>query len=320
MTSLTARFGRILAGTFVPVVLAAGAVMPASACATRSPDSGTHPAARSPGSVTPSAAATRSAAAPVRPAQVPDYSHIVVVMEENHSYSQIIGSSQAPYINSLASEGALFTNSHAITHPSEPNYMAITSGSTYGLSSDACPFSTSHANLGSELIAAKLSYAGYSESMPSRGYEGCTSGLYARKHNPTANYTDLPSSVNQTFAQFPSRSGYSSLPTVSIVDPNLNDDMHNGTVAEGDTWLKDNMSSYVTWAMTNNSLLIVTWDENDGSPGNQIATIFVGAHIKPGKYGEKVTHYRVLRTLEQAYGLKALGQSAKTTPITDVFS
>jgi phosphatidylinositol-3-phosphatase len=314
LTSLTARSASVVVSAVVPLVLAVAAVMPASACTIRSAAPPAHPA-------TPSATASaHSATASARSAQVPDYSHIVVVMEENHSYSQIIGSSQAPYINSLASQGALFTNSHAITHPSEPNYMAITSGSTYGLTSDACPFSTSKANIGSEVIAAKLSYAGYSESMPSQGYQGCTTGLYARKHNPTANYTDLPSSVNRTFAQFPSSADYASLPAVSIVDPNLNDDMHNGTVAEGDTWLKNHMSSYVTWAMNNNSLLIVTWDENDGSPGNQIATIFAGARIKPGKYGERVTHYRVLRTLEQAYGLKALGQSAKTTPITDVFS
>jgi phosphatidylinositol-3-phosphatase len=298
----------------VPVMLAVGTVMPASACTT-------HQAGATAGSSAPPAAsAARSGPARARSAQVPSYSHIVVVMEENHSYSQIIGSSQAPYINSLAGEGALFTNSHAITHPSEPNYMAITSGSTYGLSSDACPFSTSKANIGSELIAANLSYAGYSESMPSQGYEGCTNGEYARKHNPTANYTDLPSSVNRTFAQFPSGSGYASLPTVSFVDPNLLDDMHDGTIAAGDSWLKKNMGSYVTWATSHNSLLIVTWDENDGSPGNKIATIFVGAHVKVGKYGEGVTHYRVLRTLEQGCGLKALGRSASTTPITDVFN
>ncbi len=253
-------------------------------------------------------------------ASVPAYSHIVVVFEENHSYSQIIGSSSAPYINSLAGSNVLFTNSHAITHPSEPNYMAFTSGSTYGLTSDACPFSTSHANLGSELIAAKKSYSDYSESMPSQGYKGCTSGLYARKHNPAANYTDLPASSNKTWTAFPPSADYASLPTVSFVDPNLNDDMHNGTVAEGDTWLKNNMSSYVTWAASHNSLLIVTWDENDGSPGNQIATIFAGANLKPGKYSEKITHYTVLRTIEAAYGLKALGKSASASPITDVFS
>jgi acid phosphatase len=198
--------------------------------------------------------------------------------------------------------------------------MAITSGSTYGLSSDTCPFSTSKASIGSELIAARHSYAGYSESMPSRGYEGCTSGDYARKHNPTVNYTNLPSSVNRAFAQFPSGSAYASLPAVSFVDPNLLDDMHDGTIAEGDSWLKKNMGSYVTWATSHNSLLIITWDENDGSPGNRIATIFAGAHVRAGRYGERVTHYRVLRTLEQAYGLKALGGSASTTPITDVFS
>jgi phosphatidylinositol-3-phosphatase len=319
LTSLTARFASIVVGAFVPVVLAVGAVMPASACTTRTPASGTHAATR-PAAAATRSAATRSGAASVRPAQVPDYSHIVVVMEENHSYSQIIGSSQAPYINSLASEGALFTNSHAITHPSEPNYMAITSGSTYGLSSDVCPFTTSKANIGSELIAAKLSYADYSESMPSQGYEGCTNGEYARKHNPAANYTDLPSSVNQTFAQFPSSSAYASLPAVSFVDPNLLDDMHDGTIAAGDSWLKTNLGSYLTWATSHNSLLIVTWDENDGSPGNKIATIFAGAHVKAGKYSERVTHYRVLRTLEQAYGLKALGKSASTTPITDAFN
>jgi len=314
VTSLAARSVGVAVSAVAPVILAVGVVTPASACTTHPPGAAVHAAAP------PAASAARSGPARHRrSAQVPSYSHIVVVMEENHAYSQIIGSSQAPYINSLAREGALFTNSHAITHPSEPNYMAITSGSTYGLSSDVCPFSTSKANIGSELIAAKLSYADYSESMPSQGYEGCTNGEYARKHNPAANYTDLPSSVNQTFAQFPSSANYASLPTVSLIDPNLLDDMHDGTIAAGDSWLKNNLNSYVTWAMNHNSLLIVTWDENNGSPGNKVATIFVGAHVKPGRYGEQVTHYRVLRTLEQAYGLKALGRSASTTPITDVF-
>jgi hypothetical protein len=313
VTSLTARSIGIAASVIAPVILAVGTVLPASACTTR-------PAGAAAGSAAPPAtSAAHSRSARAHSAQVPRYSHIVVVMEENHSYSQIIGSAQAPYINSLARRGALFTNSHAITHPSEPNYVAITSGSTYGLTSDQCPFSTSKANLGSELIAAKLSYADYSQSMPSQAYEGCISGEYARKHNPAANYTDLPASVNRTFAQFPSSSRFASLPTVSFVDPNLLSDMHDGTVAAGDSWLKKHMSSYLTWAMSHNSLLIVTWDENNGSPGNKIATIFAGAHVKAGRYGERVTHYRVLRTLEKAYGLKALGRSASTTPITDAF-
>lgn len=303
MISRKSRTTSIVLTATTPIALAALALTPACAAAT---------------SHAKPAASKTSTASHLRQG-VPAYSHIVIVMEENHSYSQIIGSSQAPYINSLAAGGALFTNSHAITHPSEPNYMAITSGSTEGLTSDQCPFTTGHANLGSELIAKGDTYAGYSESMPSQGSEVCTSGSYARKHNPTANYTDLPSSVNDTWAQFPSSSSYASLPTVSIVDPNLNDDMHDGTIQQGDTWLKNNLSAYVTWAMSNNSLLIVTWDENDGSAGNQVATIFAGANIKTGKYSEKVTHYRVLRTIEDAYGLTPLGKSASVLPITNVF-
>ena len=269
---------------------------------------------------TPHATKTSTAARPEPSASVPAYSHIVIVMEENHSYSQIIGTSSAPYINSLASSNVLFTNSHAISHPSEPNYMAFTSGSTYGLTSDQCPFTTRHANLGSELIAAGKSYSDYSESMPPQGSEVCTSGEYARKHNPAANYTDLPATAKKTWTAFPSSANYASLPTVSFVVPNLLDDMHDGTVAQGDTWLKNHMSAYATWAASHNSLLIVTWDENDGSPGNQVATIFAGANLKPGKYSEKITHYTVLRTIEAAYGLTPLGQSAKVSPITDVFS
>src|SRR5205807_382518 len=105
------------------------------------------------------------AVAPVSDAQfdttLPLPSHIVVVVEENHGYSEIIGSSQAPYINTLAGEGALFTNSHAITHPSEPNYLAFFSGSIQGVTDDSCPHTFSAANLGSELIAAKKTFIGY---------------------------------------------------------------------------------------------------------------------------------------------------------------
>jgi hypothetical protein len=310
VTSLKARSASVLVSAAIPVVLAVGVLAPVSACDTHP----VRPPARS------AQATSHAAPAPARShaAQVPAYSHIVVVIEENHSYSQIIGSSSAPYINSLASHGALFTNSHAVSHPSEPNYMALFADSTFGISGDPCPVNKSGANLGSELIAAGHTYSGYSESMPSPSYTGCTSGEYARKHNPTANFPALPSTVNQTFAQFPTN--FANLPTVSFVDPNLLDDMHDGTITQGDTWLKTNMSSYLTWATANNSLLIVTWDENDGSAGNQVATIFAGAHVKTGKYSEKITHYNVLRTIEQAYGLTPLRKSATATPITDVFN
>jgi phosphatidylinositol-3-phosphatase len=162
-----------------------------------------------------------------------------------------------------------------VTHPSQPNYLALFSGSTQGIISDSCPHTFSTANLGQELIGAGLGFAGYSESMPSAGYPGCTSGTYARKHNPWVNFTNVPSADNLTFAAFPSN--FASLPTLSFVVPNLQDDMHDGTVAQGDTWLHNNIDGYAQWAKTHNSLLVVTWDEDDNSSANHIPTGTPGA-------------------------------------------
>ncbi|QMU70912.1 alkaline phosphatase family protein [Streptacidiphilus sp. P02-A3a] len=251
---------------------------------------------------------------------IPQYSHVVVVMEENHSYSDIIGdTSDAPYINSLASQGALLTSSFGVTHPSEPNYMALFSGSTDGLTADTCPVSAgSTANLGSELLGAGYTFKGYSEGLPKTGSTTCTSGNYARKHSPWINFSNVPTSDSLPFSSFPTN--YSSLPTLSFVIPNLNDDMHNGTINEADTWLKSNISAYATWAKANNSLLIVTWDEDDYTENNQIPTIFVGASVNQGDYDETVNHYNLLATLEQMYGLTEVGSSSGATPITDVFN
>jgi acid phosphatase len=252
---------------------------------------------------------------------VPTPKHVVIVIEENHSYSDIIGSSsQSAYFNQLAGEGASFTSSHAITHPSEPNYMALFSGSTDGLSSDACPVTSSAANLGSELLAAGDTFKGYSEGLPSTGSTVCTSGKYARKHSPWINFSNVPASDSLPFTSFPASGNYSSLPTLSFVIPNLSDDMHDGTISQANTWLKDNLSAYATWAQSNDSLLIVTWDEDDYSENNQIPTIIVGQGVKAGQYSENVNHYSVLATLEKMYGLTPVGASASATPITDIWS
>ncbi|QMU77595.1 acid phosphatase [Streptacidiphilus sp. PB12-B1b] len=253
---------------------------------------------------------------------VPTPAHVVVVMEENHSYSDIIGdTADAPYMNSLASQGALLTSSFAVTHPSEPNYMALFSGSTDGLTADSCPVSAGNtANLGSELLAAGYTFKGYSEGLPKTGSTTCTSGNYARKHSPWINFSNVPTSDSLPFTSFPSSSDYSSLPTLSFVIPNLNDDMHNGTINQADTWLKNNLSAYATWAKANNSLLIVQWDEDDYTENNQIPTIIVGQSVAPGSYDQTVNHYNLLATLEQMYGLKAVGSSAGQTPITGIWN
>lgn len=254
-------------------------------------------------------------------------SHIVIVVEENHSFAQIAGNPNAPYINSLMKEGANFTNYHGVEHPSQPNYLDLFSGSNQGITSDSCPNTISAPNLGTQLLGKglSLSFKGYSEGLPSVGYTGCSVGggamgsaAYARKHNPWVNFSNLPADVNQPFSNFPK--DYAQLPTVSFVIPNLNHDMHNGTVKAADTWLQQNLGAYVQWAKTHNSMLVVTWDENNGLAGNHIPTVIVGPMVKPGDYSERLNHFNLLRTIESFYGLPGLGKSRSVSPITNIWN
>jgi acid phosphatase len=167
------------------------------------------------------------------------------------------------------------------------------------------------------LIDAGFRFAGFSEDLPGRGSLVCTSGLYARKHAPWTNFTNMGPKNNRPFSAFPTK--FRGLPTVSWVIPNLANDMHNGSVQQGDTWLKDHLSRYVGWARKHNSLLILTWDEDDSTTDNHIATIFVGQMVKPGQYSETINHYNVLRTIEDMYGLPPLGNSQDAAPIADVW-
>jgi acid phosphatase len=199
--------------------------------------------------------------------------------------------------------------------------MALFAGSTFGLITDSCPVSEgAAANLGSELLAAGHTFKGYSEGLPAAGSTVCSSGEYARKHSPWVNFGNVPSSDSLPFSSFPGSSSYSGLPTVSFVIPNLDDDMHDGTIAQGDTWLKSKLSAYATWAKSNNSLLIVTWDEDDYSESNQIPTIIVGQHVRTGRYSEKINHYSVLATIEKMYGLTPVGKSSSANVISDIWS
>ena len=248
---------------------------------------------------------------------VPRPDHVVVVVMENHSNTDVIGNSAAPYINSLANSGANFSQSYALTHPSQPNYLMLFSGSNQGVTDNSCPHTFDTPNLGTALIENGLSFKGYSESMPYDGYTGCSSGAYARKHSPWINWSNVPASSNLTLEAFPT--DYSQLPTISFVTPNLDNDMHDGTVAEGDTWLREHFDDYVQWAKTHNSLFVLTFDEDDNNSGNRIPTVFAGASVKTGVYSERINHYNVLRTLEDAYDLPHAGASASATPITGVW-
>jgi hypothetical protein len=178
--------------------------------------------------------------------------------------------------------------------------------------------------MGACLLAQGKTFAGYAEGLPSVGFLGAISGNYASKH---AVYTywqgtgtnNIPASCNRPFTSFPSN--FDSLPSVSYVIPDMNNDMHNGLdptpIVTGDTWLKNNLDGYIQWAQTHNSLFILTFDEDDDLHNNRALTIFSGEMVKKGHYSEVINHYNVLRTLEDIYGICHDGLDSTVTPITD---
>ncbi len=263
------------------------------------------------------------------PCTPPTPQRVLIVIEENKAFSEIIANPDAPYINRLASEGALFTSSFAVTHPSQPNYIAFFSGSTNGVSDNAAHSHDEFTapNLGSKLLAAGHTFAGYSDSLPETGFDGPSAGddltgLYERKHNPWVNWQDasvplppnkLPPSVNRPFTDFPA--DFAALPTVAIVVPNQKHDMHDGSIAEGDAWLEQHIAPYVAWADSHDALLILTFDEDDGREFNRIVTIFHGPMIQPGHYAQPINHYTVLRTLEEMFALPHTANTDSSGPI-----
>lgn len=247
-------------------------------------------------------------AAPPRPA------HVVVVIEENHTLAQIVRSGHASYLRSVARTGALFTNAHGVTHPSLPNYFALFAGLTNS-NGDDCPqtgIPSNAPNLGSELFAKHLTFAGYAEGLPAAGSTVCWAGAYARKHAPWVAFTNLPRSANQPLRAIPP---FADLPTVAFIVPNIDDDMHSGTVQAADTWAREHLAPLLAWARTHDTLVIFTWDEGFDAT-NSIPTFFVGPMVRPGRYTQRIDHYDVLRTIEAMYGLKPTGRATQASIIT----
>jgi Phosphoesterase family len=287
---------------------------PVSASASASPAPNT--ASPMMASVSPSVAGASTTAASASPTAL-RFDHVVIVVLENKDRGSVLGTREAPYLTALAARGANLTNYRGITHPSQPNYIALFSGSQHGITSDACPANLGNAdNLGRQLLDHGLTFVGYAESLPDSGFAGCSSNDYRRKHNPWVNFANLPASVNQPFSAFPSDFGR--LPTVALVVPNMCNDMHDCSVRTGDDWVRKNFDEYATWATTNRSLLVITFDENEGGATEPIATILVGQSIQPGSYDQLANHYSLLRTIEDSYGLPPLGAAATATPLPTI--
>jgi hypothetical protein len=262
----------------------------------------------------------------------PTWDHILVVIEENKSITEVIGSGEAPYIDSLAAGGVSLTNMYGLTHPSQPNYLQFFSGSNQGVTSNndtsgITPFNTP--NLGAALIAGGKSFTGYSESMPTAGYTGfdADGGLYARRHNPwvqwqaadAPNNNHLAPATNQPFTSLPN--SFADLPAVSIVVPNNQHNMHDGTILGGDAWLQQNLGAYATWAQSNNSLLVVTFDEDNSAGRNRIPTVLYGADVRQGVQLDSTwTSHNLLRTVEDANGVGHSGSAAQVHSIVGAFT
>jgi hypothetical protein len=245
-------------------------------------------------------------------------SHVVIVVMENAEYREVIGSSEAPYVNALARRYGLAAQSFAITHPSLPNYLALTSGSTHGVSSDCTDCHVSATNIVDQLEAAGISWAAYLEDVPKPCFHGAGAGGYAKKHNPFIYYDDIAASASRCgrlvgFGRLSHalRSGH--LPTYAWITPNLCDDGHDCGVAAGDRFLARTMPALLR-ELGPHGLIVLTWDEGGSDQGccgaargGHVATIVAGPDVRRGgRMQNPIDHFGVLATIEQVLGLPPL--------------
>ena len=270
---------------------------------------------------------------PVPSAGVPAYDHIVEILMENTAYSQIIGSSSAPYVNSLARNGAIAGNYVAIGHPSLPNYMALSSGQSYSWAPSDCDPSascqTSAVNVADRIEGSGKTWREYAESMGSP-CRLASSGTYFARHNPFVYYTDITGNATRCNSHVVDYSNLStdlaatsSTPNYAFITPNSCNDMHDCPVATGDTWLSQAVPAILgSPAFTQqHSLLVIVWDEDDGSQGNKVAFVATGYGVKTG-FTSNVgyNHYSLLKTVEASWGLSTMTTNdAAASAMSDIF-
>jgi phosphatidylinositol-3-phosphatase len=268
------------------------------------------------------------------------YQHVIWIWMENHSLGDIIGNtSQAPYINSLAASCGLATDYHVTTHPSLPNYLSATSGIAQG-SLPVTTYLDCDVSVVCDMTVGSIfgqgeTWKAYEESMPSNCYKS-NSGEYAVRHNPAVYYTSLSgcASNDVPYTQLATNLADNALPAFSFITPNLIDDMHDGTVADGDKWLAANLPTILkSHQYTSGSTAVfITWDEGEGGTatrcatnktdvGCHVATIVISPSTKPGTRSAALfNHYSLLGTAEKLLGLPALGKAASFPAMTSAFN
>jgi phosphatidylinositol-3-phosphatase len=260
-------------------------------------------------------------------------SHVVTIVMENKEYGQIVGSPDAAYVNRLARRYGLATASYGVRHPSLPDYLALTSGSTHGIDSDCTACHVRARNIVDQLEAARIGWKAYMEDMPRPCFKGASSGGYAKKHNPFAYYDDVAGNPKRCRKIVPLdrlaedlRRG--ALPTYAFISPNLCDDTHDCGVATGDRFLA-RLVPVLVRALGRDGYLVLTWDEGGsdrgccgGSNGGHIATVVAGPLVRRGaRASGPLDHYGVLRTVEDSLGLERLGaaRDARHGDLTALF-
>ena len=249
------------------------------------------------------------------------YDHVVWVVMENHAYSQIIGSADAPYVDKLAAQCGLAANYKAVSHPSLPNYIAMTSGGTQGISNDLGP--SAH-KLAVPSIFSQAGTGGWrslEESMPSN-CELRNAGKYAVRHNPAAYYTNIRADCGRRDVPLGSTPDLSA--RFTFVTPNLCNDTHDCSVKTGDTWLQGFLPKLFSSKeyKAGRTAVFLTWDENDDSAGNHIATVVAAPSVGRGtKSSTAFSHYSMLRTTEELLGLSPLlGKAASATSMRSAYN
>ncbi len=269
---------------------------------------------------------------------LPHFSHVVIVVMENHEYSQIVGNPDAPYINSLARRYALATNYQALSHPSLPNYLALIGGSSFGIHSDCTDCGVSAPNLVDQLEAHGISWKGYMEGLPSPCFTGPGSGQYAKKHDPFVYFKDIASNPSRCdrvvpLTQLDADLAGHALPQFAFVTPDLCHDMHDCSVSTGDTFLSQLLPP-ILQQLGPSGVLFLMWDEGHPGPsttpatsccptarGGQVVIIAAGPAVRPGaSVGTAYDHYSLLLTIEEAWGLRRLGLTACSCvkPLSDL--
>jgi acid phosphatase len=248
---------------------------------------------------------------------------IVIVVEENHSYSSVIGNTEMPYLNGLANQYGLATNYFADTHPSIGNYFMLTTGQVI-TNDSAFNGTVTEDNVVRRLLAAGKTWKAYAESLPSVGYTGDGPYPYARRHNPLSYFSDVinTTQVNNLvpFSQFATDLASNSLPRYSFVVPNLLDDAHDATLGQADQWLQTNIGPLLSNpTFQQNGLLVIVFDESFDTDtqfgGGQVATVVVGPKVKPGYRSTTFyQHESTLRMMAQGIGLTSFPGAAASAP------